>query len=36
MIEYHSHGPDPDKAVAGIEAQLRRIVAKQAAASGAG
>jgi hypothetical protein len=35
MIEYHSHGPDPDKAIAAIEAQLRGIVAKQAA-SGVG
>lgn len=32
MIEYHSHGADPEKSVAAIEAQLRTIVARQAAA----
>ncbi|WP_137149080.1 phthiocerol/phthiodiolone dimycocerosyl transferase [Mycolicibacterium sp. CR10] len=34
MIEYHSHGPDPEKSVAAIEAQLRSIAAKHAAAVG--
>nr|MCH9735106.1 acyltransferase [Actinomycetes bacterium] len=33
MIEYHSHGPEPEKSVAAIEAQLRGIAAKQAAAA---
>lgn len=33
MIEYHSHGPEPEKSVAAIEAQLRDIAAKQAAGS---
>jgi phenolphthiocerol/phthiocerol/phthiodiolone dimycocerosyl transferase len=32
MIEYHSHGPDPEKSIAAIEAQLRAIAARQAAA----
>ncbi|MCH9667597.1 MAG: phthiocerol/phthiodiolone dimycocerosyl transferase [Actinomycetia bacterium] len=32
MIEYHSHGPEPEKSVAAIEAQLRSIVARQVAA----
>lgn len=35
MIEYHSHGPGPEESVAAIEAQLRNIVARQAA-SGVG
>ncbi|MGD9619475.1 MAG: phthiocerol/phthiodiolone dimycocerosyl transferase [Mycolicibacterium sp.] len=29
MIEYHSHGPEPANSVAAIEAQLRRIAARQ-------
>ncbi|MCH9667521.1 MAG: phthiocerol/phthiodiolone dimycocerosyl transferase [Actinomycetia bacterium] len=33
MLEYHSHGPEPEKSVAAIEAQLRRIADEQAAAS---
>jgi hypothetical protein len=33
MIEYHSHGPDLDKPVAAIEAQLRAIAAKQASST---
>lgn len=33
MIEYHSHGPEPEKSVAAIEAQLRSIVDKHAAAN---
>ena len=32
MIEYHSHGPEPEKSVAAIEAQLRSIADKHAAA----
>jgi phenolphthiocerol/phthiocerol/phthiodiolone dimycocerosyl transferase len=32
MIEYHSHGPEPEKSVAAIEAQLRGIAVRQAAA----
>jgi hypothetical protein len=28
MIEYHSHGPDPQRSIAAIEAQLKRIVAR--------
>ncbi|KRE33148.1 acyltransferase [Mycobacterium sp. Soil538] len=35
MIEYHSHGPDRDKSIAAIEAQLLRIAAKQTASTGA-
>lgn len=31
MIEYHSHGPEPEKSVAAIAAQLHDIAAKQAA-----
>ncbi|MDZ4266868.1 MAG: phthiocerol/phthiodiolone dimycocerosyl transferase [Mycobacterium sp.] len=34
MIEYHSHGPEPEKSVAAIEAQLRSIADKHAAAVG--
>lgn len=34
MIEYHSHGPEPEKSVAAIEAQLRSIADKHAAAAG--
>ncbi|CAN3129137.1 phthiocerol/phthiodiolone dimycocerosyl transferase [Mycobacterium sp. smrl_JER01] len=33
MIEYHSHGPDREKSVAAIEAQLRDVAAKQSGAS---
>ena len=33
MIEYHSHGPDRDKSIAAIEAQLRSIAAKQTAST---
>ena len=32
MIEYHSHGPEPEKSVAAIEAQLRSIADNHAAA----
>lgn len=28
MIEYHSHGPEPEKSIAAIEAELRSIAAK--------
>lgn len=31
MIEYHSHGPEPEKSVAAIEAELRSIAAKHTA-----
>ena len=31
MIEYHSHGPQPEKSIEAIEAQLRAIAARQAA-----
>lgn len=33
MLEYHSHGPEPEKSVAAIEAQLRSIANTQEAAS---
>lgn len=33
MIEYHSHGPEPEKSVAAIEAQLRSIADRQASTS---
>lgn len=30
MIEYHSHGPEPEKSIAAIEEQLHAIAARQA------
>jgi hypothetical protein len=30
MIEYHSHGPEPEKRVAVIETLLREVAARQA------
>ncbi len=32
MIEYHSHGPEPEKSIAAIESLLHDVAAKQAAA----
>ena len=34
MIEYHSHGPEPEKSIAAVEAQLRSIADKHAATVG--
>jgi len=34
MIEYHSHGPEPEKSIAAVEAQLRSIAAKHATTVG--
>ncbi len=34
MIEYHSHGPEPEKSIAVVEAQLRSIADKHAATVG--
>jgi len=34
MIEYHSHGPEPEKSIAAVEAQLRSIAAKHASTVG--
>jgi phenolphthiocerol/phthiocerol/phthiodiolone dimycocerosyl transferase len=33
MIEYHSHGPAPEKSIAAIDSLLRGIAAKHAATS---
>ena len=33
MIEYHSHGSDLEKSISAIEAELRRVVAKQSVVS---